>query len=253
MQIALPKAEGASGAMTVRANNHISGQVSRSGAPVDDIQSRTTEVITDPVIKQMSEALAALAPRADELSSVTADALRLAIVTRVLSLRLTVPSQRLEHSARKPQAAKSGLQKWRFKRVADYVSANLAEPITLEDMASVAGLSRMHFAAQFRIATGIRPHDFLLRQRIGRAQELMTTAETPLVAIALDVGFQTQAHFTSAFKKITGETPHRWRMAVRHRGQRGDGGGLPCEAPCGHGQFEGGQRRIRANGVGPLC
>jgi transcriptional regulator GlxA family with amidase domain len=144
-----------------------------------------------------------------------ADALRLAIVTRVLSLRAPVTAHRTEDDGRKPRAVKSGLQKWRFKRVADYVSANLAEPISLKDMASVAGLSRMHFAAQFRIATGSRPHEFLLRQRVERAQELMATRDTPLLAIALDVGFQTQAHFTSVFKKVTGETPHRWRERQR--------------------------------------
>ncbi|MBS7740836.1 MULTISPECIES: AraC family transcriptional regulator [unclassified Chelatococcus] len=197
-------------AVTVHASQ-TSGPDPLSGTGEGEANAGTARVTADPVVKRMSGALDTVGRRDDELSSVMADALRLAIVTRVLSLRAAEPAQRPADHARKPRPEKSGLQKWRFKRVVDYVSANLGEPITLQDMASVAGLSRMHFAAQFRIATGTRPHEFLLRQRVERAQEMMASSDTPLVAIALDVGFQTQAHFTSVFKRITGETPHRWR------------------------------------------
>ena len=69
----------------------------------------------------------------------------------------------------------------------------------------------MHFAAQFRIATGFRPHEYLLRKRIERACDLLVTSDASLVDIALSVGFQTQAHFTTVFKRFMGETPHRWR------------------------------------------
>ena len=69
----------------------------------------------------------------------------------------------------------------------------------------------MHFAAQFRVATGSRPHDFILRRRIERAQELLRDPSLALADIALCVGFQNQAHFTTVFKRFTGATPHRWR------------------------------------------
>jgi AraC-like DNA-binding protein len=69
----------------------------------------------------------------------------------------------------------------------------------------------MHFAAQFKAATGIRPHEYLLRRRIERAKELLAGSHTPLVEIALEVGFKTQAHFTTVFARIVGETPNAWR------------------------------------------
>jgi AraC-like DNA-binding protein len=103
------------------------------------------------------------------------------------------------------------LQKWRMKRVIDLVDSHLSRRITLADMASAAGLTRMHFAAQFRAATGMRPHDFILQRRIDRARELLGDPELTLVDVALSVGFQTQAHFTTVFKRFAGETPHRWR------------------------------------------
>jgi AraC-like DNA-binding protein len=81
-------------------------------------------------------------------------------------------------------------------------------------MAVAAGLTRMHFAAQFRAATGMRPHGFLLQRRIERAQELLRDPELALVDVALSVGFQTQAHFTTVFKRFTGRMRNRWRRLV---------------------------------------
>jgi AraC family transcriptional regulator len=106
------------------------------------------------------------------------------------------------------------LQKWRLKRVTDHVDGHLSRRINLADMAAAAGLTRMHFAAQFRAATGMRPHDFLLQRRIDRALALLRDPKLALVNVALSVGFQTQAHFTTVFKRFVGETPNRWRRQV---------------------------------------
>lgn len=106
------------------------------------------------------------------------------------------------------------LQKWRLRQVVEYVDANLSGQITLPDMAAVAGLSRMHFASQFRAATGLRPHEFVLRRRVWRAQELLRESTTEILEVALAVGFRTQAHFTTVFKRFVGSTPHRWRDEI---------------------------------------
>lgn len=111
------------------------------------------------------------------------------------------------------KAKVSALPNWRLKRALAYIDANIAEPISLGSVADAAGLTRMYFAAQFRAATGMRPHEFILRRRIERAQDMLLNSGTALVEIALSVGFQTQAHFTTVFKKIVGQTPHRWREA----------------------------------------
>jgi AraC-like DNA-binding protein len=103
------------------------------------------------------------------------------------------------------------LQKWRLKRVVEYVDNHTSAMITLSDLAAVAGLSRMHFASQFRTATGLRPHEFLLGRRIQRAEELLRNTTMPIVEIALTVGFQTQPHLTTVFKRFAGCTPGRWR------------------------------------------
>lgn len=183
-------------------------------------QTGALRSLRDPVVERLSRALDDVAQDADETRAIYADAVRLALVTRILSLRGEqptgdpLPAVEPAEEAR-PQRLKSGLPKWRMKRVLAYLDAQLGETVTLAGMAEAAGLSRMHFAAQFRIATGLRPHEFLLRRRIEKAQELMTSTRDPLVEIALAVGFQTQAHFTTVFRRFTGDTPYQWRAARR--------------------------------------
>jgi len=116
-----------------------------------------------------------------------------------------------------PRARVNALPKWRLRRVEQYIAAHFGRNIRLSELASVAGLSRMHFAAQFRAATGYRPREYLLNHRIERAKSLLTTTETPLTQIALAVGFSTQAHFSTVFKRLSGQTPARWRTTSKSR------------------------------------
>jgi AraC-like DNA-binding protein len=122
------------------------------------------------------------------------------------------------------QPTASVLPKWRLKRVMEYVNAHLDEALSLADLAAVAGLSRMHFAAQFRAATGYRPHEYLLYQRIESAKSMLSGTDMPLAQVALSVGFQAQPHFSTVFKRIMGESPARWRRAMKSECQFPVGG-----------------------------
>lgn len=103
------------------------------------------------------------------------------------------------------------LPKWRLRRVHEFLESNLESHISLQMLATAAGVSRMYFAAQFRAATGMRPHSYVTRRRIDVAKKLLAESGNTIVDIALSVGFQTQSHFTTVFKRIEGVTPHRWR------------------------------------------
>ncbi|MGY3649318.1 AraC family transcriptional regulator [Bradyrhizobium sp. LM4.3] len=196
-----------------------------SGSPQNFLRGRlreserafAAEEFTDPVMRRLSDALAVTEATHDAHSAIMADALRLAILTRTFSRQASSARAELdpadaiqEEDAGRPVRS---LQNWRLKRVLQYIDENLPAKMTLQGMAAVAGLSRMHFAAQFRAAVGVRPHEYLLRRRIERAQELLKQAEIALVDIALTVGFQTQAHFTTVFKRFVGDTPYQWRSA----------------------------------------
>jgi len=161
----------------------------------------------DPILERLSNALEAAEGGSGQHDGIYADAVRLAILAKLFS-RSAKPD-RPEATSR----TKTALPKWRLKRVIDYVDANLADKITLASLAQAVGLSRMHFAAQFRAAMGV-PHEFVLRRRIECTQRLLLETDSTLVDIALSVGFQTQAHFTTVFKRFVGDTPHRWRSAT---------------------------------------
>lgn len=126
------------------------------------------------------------------------------------------------------EQSRLGLSRWRLTRVKAYVDERISESIQLQDMARAAGLSRMHFAAQFRVSTGLRPREYLLRRRVDLAQHLMTETGNSLADIALSCGFQSQAHFTTVFGRLVGITPHRWRCAFA--GQRTVARGNPDQA-----------------------
>jgi len=163
------------------------------------------DVMRDPVVEQLICDLNRSDASSSSLTGVYTDAVRLAVLARCLGLSSAGPAT---PCAKQPAAA---LPKWRLKRVTDYIDENIAEPLTLADLAQAAGLSRMYFAAQFRAATGLRPHEYVLRKRIERAKTLLTETDEALADIAFSVGFQTQSHFTTVFKRVVGTTPGQWR------------------------------------------
>jgi AraC family transcriptional regulator len=104
------------------------------------------------------------------------------------------------------------LSPWRLRKVESFVQAHLNREISLAHMAEAAGLSPMYFAAQFKAATGMRPHHYLLLQRIERAKLSLKHSNASILDVALSVGFQTQSHFTTVFKRMEKKTPNAWRQ-----------------------------------------
>jgi len=160
---------------------------------------------TSMTVDQLSRVLRTAGIDIRKLDRSANNAMRLAAVARLVE---TLEPSR---SQTEKKRAVAELPKWRLMRVLKYIDANIGEPIALANLAAAAGLSRMYFAKQFRAATGIRPHDYVLRKRIERAQQMLAAKPAALVDIALSVGFQTQAHFTTVFKKFVGNTPCQWR------------------------------------------
>lgn len=173
-------------------------------APAGDIVLRDPNYAHDPVIARLAFALLS----ADEFGmhgELYAESLSLAVVARLFALYAEKPAS----TSRRDVAA---LPNWRLRRVIDFMESHVERPITLADLAGIAGLSRMHFAAQFRKATGLRPHEYLLRRRVEKAKVLLATSSIPIVEVALTVGFSSQSHLTGVFKRLTDLTPLHWRQ-----------------------------------------
>jgi AraC family transcriptional regulator len=109
------------------------------------------------------------------------------------------------------------LTTWRFARVRDYMEHHLGEAISLEDLARVAGVSRFHFARQFRARTGESPMGYLLRTRVERAKTLLLDSRARVVDVSAELGFADQSHFTRTFRRLVGMPPSVYVRAADRR------------------------------------
>jgi AraC family transcriptional regulator len=114
---------------------------------------------------------------------------------------------------RLPLRTIGALPKWRLQRVQEYIDTHLDSALSLANLASVVGLARMHFA-QFRAATGHRPHEYVLSRRIETAKAMLSSTNMPIAEVALSVGFNAQSHFSTVFKRLTGASPARWKRVI---------------------------------------
>jgi AraC family transcriptional regulator len=108
-----------------------------------------------------------------------------------------------------------GLDRRRLFRVLDCIEANLEGDLTLDHLASIACLSRFHFARAFKAALGKTPHQYVTAKRIERAKALLIRGDQSLVDVALALNFSSQANFTRAFRRLTGQTPGQYRSNFR--------------------------------------
>jgi AraC family transcriptional regulator len=98
--------------------------------------------------------------------------------------------------------------------VMDYVEAHLSEDCALFALAEAAKLSPYHFARAFHAETGDTPHQFVLRRRVSRAQQLLKHSGLALTQVALDCGFSSQQRMNDVFSRMLGISPGRYRHTV---------------------------------------
>jgi AraC family transcriptional regulator len=129
-------------------------------------------------------------------------------------LLATYLAERYTTIASEPSDVRGGLPIWQIRKVEDYVSAHLAEEIAVEQLAELVELSPFHFFHVFKESTGMSPLQFVTRERITRAQQLIRETPRSLIEIALDVGYTSASHFAQVFRRIVGVTPSQFRKAL---------------------------------------
>lgn len=102
----------------------------------------------------------------------------------------------------------------RFAPVIDYLRANLARRLTLDELAAVAGLSPFHFLRSFQAQYHATPQQMLMALRLFEAKRRLAAGEPP-AQVALASGLTDQAHLTRAFSRRYGVTPSRYQKQVR--------------------------------------
>lgn len=104
-----------------------------------------------------------------------------------------------------------------IQRAKEYLRANYARSVTVEELAQVAGLSRAHVIRAFHRTVGLPPHLWLVQVRIAEARRRLVQG-TPIAQVAQEAGFADQAHLTRHFKSARGITPGRY--APRRKSKR---------------------------------
>ena len=170
-------------------------------------QLRDVREIDDPLIVQLITALNAEVnkPWNEPLAEALATALAMHLVCH--------------YSINKGEGcdAERWLGKTRLRLVLDHINEHLGQNISIEALAKTADLSSSHFIRMFQYATGLSPHQYILRARVLRGQELPRTTQESIAEIARITGFCGQSHFTMHFRRVIGVTPKRYLRNVQKR------------------------------------
>lgn len=99
-----------------------------------------------------------------------------------------------------------------LERVRRFMAERLDRPLTLEELAEVANLSRYHFARTFKRVTGQSPMHYFVQMRIQQACYLLDTTRESIKQIAFAVGYADPLYFSQLFRRIIGVSPQGYRQ-----------------------------------------
>lgn len=104
----------------------------------------------------------------------------------------------------------------RLSRVIEFISEHFADPLTLEQLADEACISRYHFARLFKSKVGESPHRYLANVRLDAARRMLQTTDTPIAQVGAACGYPSGSHFSAAFTAHFGVTPREFRNPGRY-------------------------------------
>jgi AraC family transcriptional regulator len=157
---------------------------------------------SDPQMVAIAQAVVA------ELQSAHCSSMLLETLTLALSLHTL---RRATGTAIAMPAPVKGLAPYVLRRVIDHIHDHVAEKLSLEALANIAGLSTWHFCRMFKQSTGMPPHQYLAQVRIERARELLLHTPLPIGDIAFGTGFDSPSRFSQFFRQHMRCTPQEYR------------------------------------------
>jgi AraC family transcriptional regulator len=136
---------------------------------------------------------------------------RIAALTQLFAAHLV---EKYTEIATQMQGERGGLPIRQLRKVEDYVAAHLAEEISIDCLAELVELSSSHFAHVFKESTGMTPLQFVTRERITRAQQMIRETSRSLIEIGLEIGYTSPSHFAKVFRRVVGVTPTEFRSSL---------------------------------------
>jgi|SRR5712664_321180 len=169
-----------------------------------DVELRRVESLVDARVGALAAAV-----NAERVAGFPSGRLFLDSVEQALAVAL-VNGYAVRH--RSVQTHRGGLGSARLRRIKEFVGAKIEDELTLCELAQAVELSTAHFSRMFRKSTGETPHQFLLRQRVERAKEMLRSADGRVMDVAVACGFKSQQHFAQVFRHVCGASPTEYRQ-----------------------------------------
>ncbi len=105
----------------------------------------------------------------------------------------------------------ANMLKYNIQPILLYIRNHMQQNITVYELAGIACFSKDHFSRVFKSITGMAPCDYIIRQRIERAQFLLLTTDLTQSQIIDQTGFRSASYFSRLFKKHTSYSPSQYR------------------------------------------
>jgi AraC family transcriptional regulator len=181
-------------------------QIARESVTTERIQLLPHGAMQDPLIDQIGRALTAELGSSQIGSQLFVESLTIALAIHLLR-QYSDHSQPLRNHT-------GGLPQRKLDQAIEYIHEHLGEDLSIAAIADALEMSQYYFARLFKQSLGSSPYQYVMQQRIQRAESLLKTTPLSIAAIAQRVGFSNQGQFTIQFRKFTGTTPSRYRRQL---------------------------------------
>ena len=174
----------------------------------DNVEIVPTFVKSDPLIYQLSLALK-LELETDYFGSrLYAESLATALAAHIVK-KYSIREVKLDRYS-------DGLSRYSLRQALDYMNNNFHRSnLKIADVATAVNISPYYFSRLFRQSTGLSPHEYLTSRRIETAKQLLKKTDLPIVEISAEVGFNSQSHFITLFRRQVGTTPLKYRKEFK--------------------------------------
>ncbi len=152
-----------------------------------------------------------LAPLASRMEAMV-DAAGLA--TEEAAIRLAHAVARIAARAQAPTAKTTARDERRVADAIRFIEEHADEPLDLDRLAAIAGISKFHFLRTFARVVGLTPYRYLLQTRLRRAGAEIAATDRPIAEIAFGAGFGDLSTFNAHFRAAMGVTPGHWRRSA---------------------------------------
>jgi transcriptional regulator GlxA family with amidase domain len=133
------------------------------------------------------------------------------LVAEILDQFMVVRARDSKERQHIPVAARVGFSHKALVEVSALMEANIEEPLSLNELARLAGLSQRHLQRMFNLTLNMSPMHYYLQLRLRRARTLLLQTEMSIMAITVACGFQSSCHFSKSYRTLFGYSPNKER------------------------------------------